>query len=196
MMTNKVPDRIREDFKFLKGWMKQPGHVGAITPTSKITARHMASLIPRENGLPVLELGPGTGVITGELLKLGFPAERLVSIEYGLDFYNYLIPRFPGVNFIHGDALDIDTVLSRYPGQLFAGVIGAIPLLNLPKSARMELVDKYLDRIAPNGPFVQITYGPKPPVPAMPGRFTVKKSKRILRNIPPATIWVYQKEAN
>lgn len=194
MLSGKIPDRIREDFRFIRGWIRRPGKVGSITPTGRETASHMAGLIPLETGLPVLELGPGTGVITREILNRGLPPEQLVSIEYSQDFYRHLVRNFPGVNFIHGDVLDMDTVLSGYSEQKFAGVIGAIPLLNLSMEKRIEIVGNYLDRVAGDGPFVQICYGTKPPVAAVPGRFTVKKSRRIYRNVPPATVWIYRKD--
>ena len=192
--NNKLVDRFSEDYKFIKGWVQNPAAVGAIKPTSSFTARHMAEQIPIETGLPVLELGPGTGVITKELLKLGLAPEKLVSIEYNPAFYRDLVRRFPGVNFINGDAFNLEKSLKGVGHDKYAGVIGAVPLLNVSKQRGIEMIDASLDLVAPHGPFVQISYGLKPPVPAVPGKFTVEKSGRIFRNLPPAGIWLYRRD--
>ncbi len=189
-----LADRFKEDFKFIKGWAKKPGAVGAIKPTGKIAARHMASLLPLETELPVLELGPGTGVITQEILARGLAPEKIVSVEYSREFYAYLVKKFPGVNFIHGDAFNLDQALMNVPFETYAGVIGAVPLLNVPKQKRQDIIVESLKRVIPGGPFIQISYGPNPPTKAVPGKYTVEKSDRIFRNIPPAGIWVYRKD--
>lgn len=193
-MFDKVPVRVRDDLRFIKGWLKKPGDVGSITPTGKVVAGHMAGLIPINDRHPILELGPGTGVITRAILERGIRPERLISIESGLDFYRHLTKTYPNVNFVFSDALEIDTALQDFADIQFSGVVGAIPLLNLPMQQRIDLISDYLNRVADNGPFVQICYGTRPPVEAIPGRFTVEKSARIYRNIPPAAVWVYRKD--
>ena len=191
-----LADRFREDLEFFIGWAKKPGLVGSITPTGKVAARHMASLLPIETGLPVLELGPGTGVITQEILKRGLAPEKLVSIECSAEFYAYLVEKFPGVNFVNADAFDLDNALDGIPYETYAGVIGAVPLLNVSKPLRNDIIIECLKRVVPGGPFIQISYGPNPPTKAVPGKFTVEKSDRIFRNIPPAGIWVYRKDTH
>lgn len=189
-----MKEKIKEDFKFLQGWVKKPGKVGAIVPTGKLAARSMADAIPMDSGLPVLELGPGTGVITSALIARGLPPEKIVSIEYSPEFYDHLVDKFPGVNFIRGDAFKLIDTLREFSGVQFAGVIGAIPLLNVPKEDRIRLIADALDRVQEDGPFVQISYGPKPPIGRVPGKFSVRKHARIIRNVPPAGIWTYRKD--
>ena len=195
MNTSGRAENIRKEFRFLKGLMKKPRQVGAIAPTSESAARHIASLIPIQSGLPVVELGPGTGAMTKAILERGLPPERLVSIEFTADFLDPLKREYPGVNFIHGDAFDIENVLEDYTGQKFAGVIGAIPLLNFPMQSRKALVSRYLERVADNGPFAQICYGVRPPVQAVPGSFSAERSRWFFRNMPPVAIWVFRNES-
>lgn len=186
--------QLKEDYRFIRGWIKNPAAVGAVKPTSEVTARHMAGLLPIETGLPVLELGPGTGVITKQILNRGLPSEKLVSVEYSPAFYNHLVEQFPGVNFVNGDAFNLAETLKHVEFDTYAGVIGAVPLLNVSMPRRISMIDQCLEMIMPNGPFIQISYGPKPPVEAVPGKFTVEKSGRIYRNFPPAGIWVYRRD--
>lgn len=193
-LKEKIEQKFDEEIRFLKGWMDKPKSVGAILPTSAITARKMASVVNPQSGLPVLELGPGTGIITKAILERGITPEKLVSIEFSTDFYRHLVENFPGVNFINGDAFDIEATLGAdWSGQKFDSVISAIPLLSFPMYRRVQLIEKLLDLLPPGRPVVQITYGPVSPVIAWPDRYHIEHFDFVVRNIPPAQLWVYRK---
>lgn len=185
-------DRIANDFRFLKGWVKEPKAVGSITPTSKLAARLMASLIPKDSDLPVLELGPGTGPITRAILDSGISPSRLVSVEYSADFCRHLQVSFPGVTFVQGDAFDLERTLSGYHGQKFCAILSGLPLLNFPAERRSTYIEQGLKWVPRGAPFIQLCYGPNPPVKAKSGCFSVEPTKWILSNVPPARFWVYR----
>ncbi|HEX2147638.1 MAG TPA: rRNA adenine N-6-methyltransferase family protein, partial [Pseudorhizobium sp.] len=94
-LKEKLGRRFDEEIRFFKGWIDGPKSVGAILPTSSITARRMASVIEPSSGLPVLELGPGTGIITKAILERGVAAQNIVSIEYSTDFFQHLTRTIP-----------------------------------------------------------------------------------------------------
>ena len=185
--------KFDEEIRFFKGWRQNMKAVGSIIPTSGVTARRMASVVNPHSGLPVLELGPGTGVITKAILAKGVKPENLVSVEFSTDFYNHLLGRFPGVNFINGDAFDLGTTLGEKKDQLFDCVISAVPLLNFPMYRRVSLIEDLLKRVAPGRPVIQISYGPLSPVVALPDRYQISHYDFVVRNIPPAQLWTYRK---
>lgn len=185
--------RFDEELRFFKGWMDKPRAVGAIVPTSGVTARKMASVVNPASGLPVLELGPGTGVITKAILQAGVKPENLWSIEYSEDFVQHLRTAYPGVNIIQGDAFDLDTTLGDQRDTVFDSVISGVPLLNFPVERRVAYVEDLLDRLPPGRPIVQITYGPVSPVPVGRGNYSVEHFDFILRNIPPSRLWIYRR---
>lgn len=185
--------KIEQDLRFLKGWIRSPSGVGSVTPTGKAVAGTMASLIPNDSDLPVLELGPGTGVITEALIERGIKPEKIVSIEYSQDFFHYLKKNFPGVNFLHGDGFKAAEVLSDTPWKQFCGVIGAIPLLNFPKKTRAKLIADCLELVEPGGAFVQLSYGLRPPSPSVPGKISIEATDWIVKNVPPAKVYAYRK---
>ncbi len=172
--------------------MDGPKAVGAILPTSSITARRMASVIDTGSGLPVLELGPGTGVITKAILNQGVKPADLYSIEYSHDFVDHLRKNFPDVNIIQGDAFDLDSALGDKKDQKFDCIISAVPLLNFPMDRRVQLMESLLSYIPRGRPLMQITYGPLPPVPAGRGNYVVQHYDFVVRNVPPAQLWVYR----
>ena len=192
-LKERFEKKFDEEIRFFKGMMQGPKTVGAIVPTSSVTAKRMASVIDVKSGLPVLELGPGTGVITKQILARGVPAENVVSVEYSEDFYRRLVEDYAGVNFIHGDAFDLKNILGGFADQTFDCVISAVPMLSFPMEARIQLMEDLLSRIPEGRPVVQITYGPVSPIIAKPDRYHIQHFDFVVRNIPPAQLWIYRK---
>lgn len=185
--------RFDNELKFFRGWIDKPKAVGSIVPTSSVTARRMASVVDPHSGLPVLELGPGTGVITKAILAHGVKPENLYAVEYSADFVRHLNRLYPGVNVIEGDAFNLDDTLGTLRNQKFDSVVSGVPLLNFPVAQRVRYVEDLLDRIPEGRPIMQITYGPKSPVPPGLGDYVVEHFDFVFRNIPPAQLWVYRR---
>jgi phosphatidylethanolamine/phosphatidyl-N-methylethanolamine N-methyltransferase len=190
-LKERLGRKFDEEIRFFKGWMDGPKSVGAICPTSSVTAKRMASVINPSSGLPVLELGPGTGVITKAILERGIAPENLVSIEYSTDFYQNLIKAYKGVHFINGDAFALGKTLGEMKSVIFDSVISAIPMLSFPMESRIALLEDLLDRMPAGRPVMQITYGPVSPIIANPDRYKIKHYDFVVRNIPPAQLWTY-----
>lgn len=189
----KFAQRFDDELKFFRGWIDKPKAVGSIIPTSSITARKMASIVDTNSGLPVLEVGPGTGVITKAILKHGVKPQNLYAVEYSHDFVVHLRRNYPGVNVIEGDAFDLGATLGDKAGLTFDSVVSGVPLLNFPVAKRVAYVESLLDRIPRGRPIVQLTYGPKSPVPPGLGDYTVERFDFIIRNIPPTILWIYRR---
>ena len=189
-----ISRKFDEEVRFFKGWQRDMKGVGAILPTSGVTARRMASIVDATSGRPVLELGPGTGVITRAILETGVSPQQVVSVEYSEHFYHTLKQDFPGVDFRHGDAFDLRTALGLRYGETYDCVISAVPMLSFPLERRIALVEELLTMVAPGRPVLQITYGALSPVPAVKGSFTVRHHDFVVRNVPPAQLWLYRSE--
>lgn len=189
----KLAKKFDDELKFFKGWIDKPKAVGSIIPTSSVTAKRMASIIDTSSGLPVLEVGPGTGVITKAILARGVKPENLTCIEYAHDFVVHLQRNYPGVDVIEGDAFDLETTLGEKAKLTFDSVVSGVPLLNFPVATRVKYIESLLDRMPAGRPIVQLTYGPKSPVPPGLGNYTVERFDFIIRNIPPTTLWIYRR---
>ncbi|UIJ86774.1 class I SAM-dependent methyltransferase [Rhizobium leguminosarum] len=185
--------RFDDEIRFFRGMMQGPKTVGSIVPTSSITAKRMASVVDIHSGLPVLELGPGTGAITKAILGRGVRPENLVAIEYSTDFHKHLLRTYPGVHFINGDAFDLQTTLGNFGGLTFDPVVSGIPLLNFPMAKRISLLESLLDRLPAGRPMVQISYGAISPIAANPDRYHIQHFDFVMRNIPPAQLWIYRR---
>jgi phosphatidylethanolamine/phosphatidyl-N-methylethanolamine N-methyltransferase len=179
-----------EHLQFLRGLIARPKNVGAIAPSSPVLAKAIAAQIDPSIPGPVLELGPGTGVVTEALIARGIAPERLTAIEYDPDFAKMVADRFPGVHVVRGDAFDLERTLGN--GEPFAGIVSGLPLLNHPPERRRMLIEGAMARLAPGASYIQFSYGLEPPV-AAPAGTTVKRAAFIWRNLPPARVWVYRR---
>lgn len=158
-------------------------------------ARKMASVIDLHSGLPVLEIGPGTGTITKAILGAGLGPELLWSVEYSKEFCDRLRARYPSIHVVQGDAFDLDSALGAQKSLVFDSAISALPLLNFPLATRVAFVEDVLNRLPAGRPLIQFSYGPKAPVPKGLGHYAVRRFGMVLRNVPPAQLWVYSRAA-
>jgi phosphatidylethanolamine/phosphatidyl-N-methylethanolamine N-methyltransferase len=171
---------------FLRGLVHDPRGVSAPTPSSPHLAKTIAEQIDISRPGLVLELGPGTGVVTQALLDRGLPQHRLVAIEQEPSFVRLMADRFPMIALHQGNALHFEEFLP--PGAQIAAIVSGLPLLNLPPQTRLSLLMRALG-CQDKGVFVQLSYSWRPPIPAEKG---VSISRRIVwRNLPPAHVWKY-----
>lgn len=191
-LKERLERKFDEEIRFFKGWQRDKLGVGALLPTSSVTARRMADVIDPSSGLPVLELGAGTGVITKAILERGVRPRDLVSIEYAPHFCDILRERFAEVDVRNGDVFELDTVLADRHDQMFDSVISAVPMLSFPLERRIDLMKNLLGRLPPGRPVIQITHGPLSPLPAMPELYTIAHFDFVVRNLPPAQLWLYR----
>jgi phosphatidylethanolamine/phosphatidyl-N-methylethanolamine N-methyltransferase len=153
----------------------------------------MASVVNPASDLPVLELGPGTGVITKAILEAGIAPDKLYSVEFSEDFVEHLRETYPTVNVIQGDAFNLDETLGDKRDLTFDSIISGVPLLNFPVEQRVAYVEDLLNRIPAGRPIIQLTYGPMSPVPAGRGNYTVEHFDFVIRNLPPTQLWIYRR---
>jgi len=180
---------LGDQLRFLGRLAANPHKVGAIAPSSGPLARAMAGGADPARGGRVLELGPGTGVVTKALIARGFAPERIVAVEFDQHFALALRNRCPGVSVIHGDAFHLGDILSD--DERFAAIVSSLPLLNFPLASRQALIAGALTRLKHGAPYIQFSYGLSPPV-AAPGGAGVRRTARVWLNLPPALVWVYR----
>lgn len=185
-------DGIDDETRFLRSWIKKPMQTGAVMPSGRFLARAMAAAVdPHAQGC-VVELGPGTGPVTEALLKRGVPEEKLILVEYNVDFCSLLRHRFPKALVVQGDAYDLENTLAFLDAPVSA-VVSSLPLLTRPVDVRLRLFEQAMALMDAHSPFVQFTYGVVPPIPPRASGSTAHGSQRIWLNLPPARVWTYRR---
>ncbi len=176
---------------FFRQLLSNPLQVSAIAPSSRFLARAMAQGLGPESGR-VVEFGPGTGVLTRGILAAGVKPENLTLFEMSPDFTTHLRGQFPGVTVNNAPA---QAAVGSVPAGVSA-VISGLPLLSMPIAVRESIVKAAFDILAPDGIYVQFTYGSKPALSAEQLArlgLTVTAGPKVWLNLPPARVFHFRR---
>jgi phosphatidylethanolamine/phosphatidyl-N-methylethanolamine N-methyltransferase len=190
-VTTSLKASLADNLRFLRALIARPKNIGALMPSSPALAEAIARQIDPHAG-PVLEIGPGTGVVSEAILARGVTPERLTLVEYDEDLARHLAERFPRAHVIQGDAFELDRILGPGRNGPYGAVVSGVPLLNHSVARRQAFMAGLVCRMMPEAALVQFSYGPQAPVEA-PAGYTVTRTATVLANIPPAKVWVYRK---
>ncbi len=184
---------------FFRQWLKNPLRVAAVAPSSAELAAAMIAELPDEV-TRVIELGGGTGAITRALLDAGIRDEDLLVLELNEELHAHLQVRFPRVPVLLGDARLLPQ-LAHEQGYLDQGradaIVSGLGLLAMPHPLQRDILAAAFDCLREGGVFVQFTYGPAAPVADAVARqlsLRVRRGEFVLRNVPPATVYVYSRQ--
>lgn len=174
---------------FLSEIARAPRQMGTVWPSSPALAEAMARWLPPAGNQHVLELGPGTGIVTERLLAAGLPEQRLVAVEKSERLAGFLQKRFPRARIISGDALALDQLLR---GQKFGVVFSSLPLKVFSTEQVQDLSDQIHAALLPGAHWIQYSYqlinGHAPA-----GSFHPVDSEIVWQNLPPAKVSVYRR---
>jgi phosphatidylethanolamine/phosphatidyl-N-methylethanolamine N-methyltransferase len=188
-------------FTFFRQWLKNPLRTAAVMPSSSELAAAMIAELP-DGTRRVIELGGGTGAITRELLAAGIHARELLVLELNEELHAHLHARFPGVYVVLGDARSLRELASGC-GFLDEGladaIVSGLGLLTMPPMLQQEILGAAFECLDPDGVFVQFTYGHAAPVADTVVQhlgLEVHRGDFVLRNVPPATVYVYSRKGS
>ena len=180
------------NIRFARTWLRSPRSTGALVPSSEWLVIALVAALPDDDYDRVIELGTGEGSVTRQLVDR-FGGERVFGVELDPGLAMVARAQVPEATVIVGDACRL---LQRLQGGAAAGktaVVSCLPLIAMPRT-RHRVLRTVHSLIAPDGHLVQFTYAPWQPYPARECRIfglTGARADRVLRNVPPATVWLY-----
>jgi phosphatidylethanolamine/phosphatidyl-N-methylethanolamine N-methyltransferase len=144
----------------------------------------------------VVELGAGTGSITGALLAAGVAREDLILVERNPALCELVRRRYPGVKVACCDAQDLQAVLAQAAILNVRTIVSSLPLLAMDRQVCDAVVQAAFAVLADDGEYLQFTYGPAQPIPkdvreAL--RISGDRSRWVLANLPPAAVWRFRR---
>lgn len=190
--------RHSEKLRFIGQWLRNPRQTAAVAPSSPELAAAMLGELPAQ-ARRVIELGGGTGAITRALVAHGFAGDNLLVLELNEELHAHLHKRFPDARLVLGDAAELRR-LAAASGFLDDGpadaVISGLGLLAMERDLVLRILRSAFECLRPDGRFIQFTYGPVSPVSeavldALGLR--MRRGEFVLRNVPPATVYVYER---
>ena len=175
--------------RFLRSWLNDPLAVGALAPSGRTLARSMSrELAP---GHRVVELGPGTGVVTREILARGVRPRDLVLVERCAGFAEHLEREHPAVTVVRGDATLRQDGLASLRGTIDY-IVSGLPLVLFSREQKERLLEECFGLLREGGALIQFTYGGRCPVARrdLESRGLVAKCIGFIAlNMPPAFIY-------
>tara|TARA_R110002110_G_scaffold140094_1_gene327148 strand:- start:5545 stop:6120 length:576 start_codon:yes stop_codon:yes gene_type:complete len=178
---------------FVLALLRSPRQVGAVAPSGPLLARAMADAA-EPAGRRILEIGPGTGVITQALLDRGAAKHELYLLERDITLATYLGRKFPDINVTVGDARTVSNLITPDKAGSFDVIVSSLPLLNMKEADKVSILKQLFALLGHNGVLIQYTYSAKAPIaPILATRFGIKGTRMttIFRNLPPARVWKY-----
>ena len=188
----------RSKFFFLKQYLRNPFGTGGVAPSGRQLARLMVAKLAPQPSEIIVELGPGTGAFTRELLAQGVDPANLILVEFNKEFVKFLKREFPNLRIVEGPAQELQQLLRALGLVSVKKIISGIPLRSMKSAECRQIAKAVAAVLEPGGLFVQFSYFKASPVPkavAAEVGLAGRCAGGVLNNVPPAYVWQYVKSA-
>ncbi|MFM7662629.1 MAG: class I SAM-dependent methyltransferase [Bacteroidota bacterium] len=179
---------------FLKEFIRENKSVGSVTPSSRFLVSKILKSINFKEIKVIVELGPGTGVFTREIIKKLPENVIFLVLEINEIFYSHLKKEFnqPNVILINGSAAQLLKHLKDNKLEYADTIVSSLPLSNFDKDFRNSIILEAYASLKSNGKFIQFQY-------SMQSKKTLNYLFRDVKigftafNFPPAFVYVCSK---
>lgn len=190
---------------FVAAAVRRPQLVGAIAPSGPALCARLAAVVPSRavpgilpSGPVVVELGPGTGVVSGAIRRRLPTSGRQLAVELDRGMVDYLARRAPWLRVLPGDAVHLPELLARAGVAQADAVVSGLPWSLVDPPVQRRMLDAITRVLAPTGAFTTFGY-----LHALPVR-RARRFRALLRerfdevlvsgvvwtNLPPAVVFV------
>lgn len=174
---------------FLSEFFKRENKVGSVAPSSRFLVKKMIDPIDFDRARVIVEFGPGTGVITLELLKRMRPDAVLYIFEINREFVDALSTiRDSRLRLVVDSAEKIEKYLSGDGIDKVDYVVSSLPLAIIPRDIEYNILRSAARALRKGGTFIQFQY-------SLASRKKLKEIFHSIRtnftpiNIPPAFVF-------
>ena len=148
-----------KNIQFIKESLKNLKEVGTLLPSSKFVVSKMIEPINFKNDILILELGPGTGVITKEILKKMTSKSKLFCFETNKSFQDELKQKFKDeITLINDSAANMKFHLNKYKITKVDYIISSVPLVTLQRETTNKILATSAEVLGQKKRFVQLQY--------------------------------------
>jgi len=170
---------------FLREFFRHPKEVGTFTQSSRVLARRIAREI--NGSTEVIEFGPGTGVVTAEILKRLPRNGQLTCVDINPSFCEHLRRlNDPRLRVVHDDARNCERHIEGPEC-----VVSGLPLMLFSRADKM----RFLYKVSKAERFIQLQYTPLL-AKRLSSYFPQVEVRFVAQNFPPAFICVCTKPAS
>jgi phospholipid N-methyltransferase len=178
---------------FLKGFLRQPGDVGSVIPSSRFLERKMVRMAGVAQADSVIELGPGTGGTTRAILSAMTESATLLAIELDPMFADQVRNIDDRRLIVHqGSAEHLAELIAAHRLRAPNAILSGIPFSTMPEAVGTRIIEAIRDVLAPGGCFVAYQFRCAVAERARPILGEPEVSPEFL-NIPPMRVYRWRK---
>jgi len=170
---------------FFKRVLANPIRVGYIVPSSPILTRKTARCIDFSKPRVVVELGPGEGCHTRQIVRRMGRDSKLILIELDAKFAEHLQAQFaddPRVTVVHGDAMHLPETLEAHACLNPDYIVSGIPFTIMTRELREQVLSSIARAMGPDSVFITYQFSTQL---AEHDFFDLKQRDHCLFNVPP-----------
>lgn len=179
---------------FFQRMLANPFRVGYVVPSSPFLTRQTARTLDFSSPRVVVELGPGEGCHTRQIIRRMCPQSRLVLLELDQEFVKHLRKQFAGdprVTVLHADARHLARELAATGVQRCDYIVSGLPFFLISQPLKGELLDAIAGCMDERTRFV--TYQVSLQLATEENHFALARRQYCPLNIPPINILEFQK---
>lgn len=145
--------------EFFTEFLKQGKNIGAVAPSSKFLVKKMIEPINFSNLTCIVEFGPGTGIITHELLKKMPKDSILLAFEINKEFCESLSKIKDSRLIIVSDTAEkLEKYLFEYKITKVDYIVSSLPFAMIPNKIVDTILAIATQVISKEGAFIQYQY--------------------------------------
>ncbi len=183
--------------RFFKEILRAPHITGAIAPSSPWLARLIVDKARVSGASRILELGPGTGVMTRRILEQKSRGARFVAVERNPNFVTTLRSLFPNLHVVTGCASKLKSHAVEHDFHGADSIVSGLPWAIFDPPTQRSILSGIYDVLSADGIFATFAYFGPHWLPAgqtfrdhLKRQFaTVRTSRVVLANLPPAFVY-------
>ena len=181
---------------FLSTFFAEKKTVGAVAPSSRFLVNSMCNKIDFKNAKCIVELGPGTGVFTSEILKRANANCKIILVELNQTFYEILVDKFKDDRLIilNRSADEIEDILIEHGFETADAVLSSLPLTVIPEIIKKRIVLGSYNVLKEGGVYVQYQYSLNAKK-LLELKYGKLKINFVPINIPPAFVYLGIKDS-
>ncbi|MEK4426846.1 class I SAM-dependent methyltransferase [Solibacillus sp. FSL K6-1523] len=150
-----------KSLSFIFQYLLNPRKTGAVLPSSTYLAEKMVHSIDFKNAKYIVELGPGTGVFTDQIMKNKMQHTVVLLIESNTDFCTLLKEKYKdekNLIIINGSAEEINKYSKICNIPYVDYVVSGLPFASLPKDVSNTILNNTKKLLRKDGVFITFQY--------------------------------------
>jgi phospholipid N-methyltransferase len=194
---------LREHALVFSRFLRSPRTVGALTASSRALAAAMVKGLDLARAGRVVELGAGTGALTGAIVDRLGPETDFLAVDIEPAFIEQIQKRWPAVQCVCASAERLDTLVADRGMSPVDHIVSGLPFVSLPPAMTRQILASIAKVLGPNGTFTTFQYLHAyrlPSASAFRRRMSAQlggppEVRLVMRNVPPALVLTWRQAA-